>query len=168
MYTNNLEQLTTFIYFIITGMVLGIVFDVFRILRKSFKTSDIVTNIEDIIFGIATGTILLISIFLFNNGELRLFVFIGIIFGIISYMLLISKYFIKLNVAIINFIKKIIILLTKPFIILLKLIKRIFLRPISFICINLKLLFKKILKKFNKTTKINKKSIKEEGFWYYL
>ena len=164
MYTNNLEQVTIFIYFIITGMVLGIIFDVFRILRKSFKTSDIVTNIEDIIFGIATGTILLISIFLFNNGELRLFVFIGIIFGIISYMLLISKYFIKLNVAIINFIKKIIILLTKPFIILLKLIKRIFLRPISFICINLKLLFKKILKKFNKTTKINKKSIKEEGF----
>ena len=164
MYTNNLEQLTTFIYFIITGMVLGIIFDIFRILRKSFKTSDIITNIEDIIFGITTGIILLMSIFLFNNGELRLFVFIGIIFGIIIYMLIISKYFIKLNVAIINFIKKIIILLTKPFIILLKLIKRIFLRPISFICINLKLLFKKILKKFNKTTKINKKSIKEEGF----
>ena len=164
MYTNNLEQLTIFIYFIITGMILGIVFDVFRILRKSFKTSDIVTNIEDIIFGITTGIILLLSIFLFNNGELRLFVFIGIIFGIIIYMLIISKYFIKLNVAIINFIKKIIILLTKPFIILLKLIKRIFLRPISFICINFKLLFKKILKKFNKTTKINKKSIKEEGF----
>lgn len=164
MYTNNLEQLTTFIYFIITGIVLGVIFDVFRILRKSFKTSDIVTNIEDILFGIITGVILLISIFLFNNGELRLFIFIGIVFGIIIYMLLISKYFIKLNVAIINFIKKIIILLTKPFIILLKLIKRIFLRPISFICINLKLLFKKILKKFNKTTKINKKSIKEEGF----
>lgn len=164
MYTNNLEQLTIFIYFIITGMVLGVIFDVFRILRKSFKTSDIVTNIEDIIFGITTGIILLVSIFLFNNGELRLFIFIGIIFGIIMYMLLISKYFIKLNVTIIKFIKKLIILLTKPFIILLKLIKRIFLRPISFICINLKLLLKKILKKFNKTTKINKKSIKEEGF----
>ena len=164
MYTNNLEQLTIFIYFIITGMILGIIFDIFRILRKSFKTSDIITNIEDIIFGITTGIILLVSIFLFNNGELRLFIFIGIIFGIIMYMLLISKYFIKLNVTIIKFIKKLIILFTKPFIILLKLIKRIFLRPISFICINLKLLLKKILKKFNKTTKINKKSIKEEGF----
>ena len=164
MYTNNLEQLTIFIYFIITGMILGIIFDIFRILRKSFKTSDIITNIEDIIFGITTGIILLVSIFLFNNGELRLFIFIGIIFGIIMYMLLISKYFIKLNVTIIKFIKKLIILFTKPFIILLKLIKRIFLRPISFICINLKLLFKKNLKKFNKTTKINKKSIKEEGF----
>ena len=164
MYTNNLEQLTIFICFIITGMILGIIFDIFRILRKSFKTSDFVTNIEDIIFGITTGIVLLIAIFLFNNGELRLFIFIGIILGTFIYMLLISRYFIKLNVAIINLVKKIIILLTKPFIILLKLIKRIFLRPISFICINLKLLLKKILKKFNKTTKINKKSIKEEGF----
>ena len=159
MYTNNLEQLTIFIYFIFTGMILGIIFDIFRILRKSFKTSDFVTNIEDIIFGIATGIILLISIFLFNNGELRAFIFIGIFLGTIIYMLIISKYFIRINVAIINFTKKIIICLTKPFIILIKFIKRTSLRPISFICINFKLLFKKISKKITKITKINKKTI---------
>ena len=164
MYTNNLEQLIIFIYFILTGIILGIIFDIFRKLRKSFKTSDIVTNIEDIIFGITTEIILLVAIFLFNNGGLRFFVFIGITFGILIYMLFISKYFIKLNVTIINFIKRIIILLTKPFIILLKFIKKIFLKPISFICINLKLLINKIFNKFKKTTKINKKSIKEEGF----
>ena len=164
MYTNNLEQLTNFIYFIITGMALGIVFDIFRILRKSFKTSDIVTNIQDILFGIITGIILLASIFLFNKGELRLYLFIGICSGIIIYMLTISKYFIKLNVAIINFIKKIIVLITKPFIFLLKFIKKLFFKPISFICINFKLLFKKILKKFKNNVKINKKPIEEEGF----
>ena len=164
MYTNNLEQLINFIYFIITGMILSIVFDIFRVLRKSFKTSDIITNIQDILFGIITGMILLSSIFLFNNGELRLYLFLGIAFGIIIYMLSISKYFIKINVAIINFIKKIIILLTKPFKILFKFIKRLFFKPISFIIINIKLLIKKILTKFKKTTKINKKTIKEEGF----
>ena len=164
MYTNNLEQLINFIYFMITGMVLGIIFDIFRILRKSFKTSDIVTNIQDILFGIITGIILLTSIFLFNKGELRLYLFIGICFGIVIYMLTISKYFIKLNVAIINFIKKIIVLITKPFIFLLKFIKKLFFRPISFICINFKLLFKKILKKFKNNVKINKKPIEEEGF----
>ena len=168
MYTNNLEQLINFIYFIITGMILSIVFDIFRVLRKSFKTSDLVTNIEDIIFGIITGIIILSSIFLFNNGELRLYIFIGILVGIIIYILFISKYFIKINVAIINFIKKIIILLTKPFKILFKFIKRLFFKPISFIIINIKLLIKKILTKFKKTTKIHKKAIKEEGFWYYL
>ena len=164
MHINNLEQLINFIYFIITGMLLSIVFDVFRILRKSFKTSDLITNIEDILFGIITGIIILNSIFLFNNGELRLYIFIGIVVGIIIYMLFISKYFIKINVAIINFIKKIIILLTKPFKISFKFIKRIFFKPISFICINIKLLFKKILIKFKKTTKIHKKTSKEEGF----
>ena len=164
MYTNNLEQLTNFVYFIITGMVLGIVFDIFRILRKSFKTSDFITNIQDVLYGLITGIILLSTIFLFNNGELRLYLFIGISFGILIYMLFISKYFIKLNVNIIKFIKTIIIFITKPFKILLKFINRLFFKPISFICINLKLLFNKILEKFKKTTKINKKTIKEEGF----
>lgn len=164
MHTNNLEQLTNFIYFMITGMILGIVFDIFRILRRSFKTSDIITNIQDIIFGVITGIIILSSIFLFNNGELRLYLFIGIGFGILLYLLLISNYFIKINVAIINFIKKVIILITKPFIILLKFIKKLFFKPISFICINFKLLFKKIFRTFKKTTKNNKKIIKEEGF----
>ena len=164
MYTKNLEQLTNFIYFIITGMTLGVIFDIFRILRKSFKTSDIITNIQDILFGIITGTILLSAIFLFNNGELRLYLFLGIVFGIIIYMLSISKYFIKINIIIINFIKRIIILITKPFIFLLKFIKKLFFKPISFICINLKLLFNKIFNNFKKTTKINKKTIKEEGF----
>lgn len=168
MYTNNLEQLTIFLYFIITGMILSIIFDIFRILRKSFKTSDIITNIEDVIFGIITGIIILISIFIFNNGELRLYTFIGITIGIVIYMLFISKYFIKLNVAIINIIKKIIILTTKPFIILFKYIKKLFFKPISFIFINIKLLFKKIFDKFKKNTKIHKKHIKEEGFWDYL
>lgn len=164
MYTNNLEQLTNFIYFIITGMILGIIFDIFRILRKSFKTSDIVTNIQDILFGLITGIVLLSSIFLFNNGELRLYLFIGIIFGAIIYLLSISKYFIKINILIISFIKKVILLITKPFIILLKFIKKLFFKPISFICINLKLLFIKMLKNIKRNIKINKKTIKEEGF----
>ena len=164
MYANNLEQLINFIYFIVTGIVLSVIFDIFRILRKTIKTSDIVTNIEDILFGIITGIIILISIFLFNNGELRLYIFLGIIMGITLYMIFISKYFIKINVVIINFIKKIIILTTKPFIFLFKFIKRLFFKPISFIFINIKLLSKKIFINFKKTTKINKKVINKEGF----
>lgn len=153
MYANNLEQLINFIYFIVTGIVLSVIFDIFRILRKTIKTSDIVTNIEDILFGIITGIIILISIFLFNNGELRLYIFLGIIMGITLYMIFISKYFIKINVVIINFIKKIIILTTKPFICLFKFIKRLFFKPISFIFINIKLLSKKIFINFKKLQK---------------
>jgi len=168
MYTNNLEQLTDFMYFIITGVILSIIFDVFRILRRSFKTSDIITNLEDIIFGLVTGIIVLLSIFLFNNGELRLFVFIGIASGITIYMLCFSRYFIKINMAIINTIKKIIFFTTKPFIILFKFIKKLLFKPISFVCINIKLLIKKIFINPIKISKKHKKNIKGEGFWCYL
>ena len=112
MYTNNLEQLTNFIYFMLTGITLSIVFDIFRILRRSFKTSDILTNIEDVIFGVVTGIIILLSIFLFNNGEIRLYIFIGMAIGIVIYMIFISKYFIRVNTFVISIIKKIIIFFT--------------------------------------------------------
>ena len=102
-----MNQLYIFLCFFLTGIVIGILFDIFRILRRSFKTWDIVTYIQDFIFWILTGVILLYSIFTFNNGELRAFVFIGILLGITLYILLISKYFIKIAVKIILIIKKI-------------------------------------------------------------
>ena len=164
MYTNNLEQLINFFYFIIIGMILSITFDIFRILRRSFKTSDIVTNIEDVIFGIITGIIILLSIFLLNNGELRFYIFIGIAIGIVLYMLFISKFFIKMNVAIIHFIKQFIILLTKPFMIVFKFLKKVIFKPISFIVININLFMHHLAINFKKSTKIHKKTNKEEGF----
>ena len=164
MYTNNLEQLINFGYFIVIGMILSITFDVFRVLRRSFKTPDIITNIEDVVFGIITGMMLLLSIFLFNNGELRFYIFIGIAIGIIIYMLFISKFFIKINVAIIQFIKQSIVLLTKPIIILFKFLKKMFFKPISFIVININLFIHKLVINCKKSTKIHKKTNKEEGF----
>jgi len=168
MYTNNLEQLTNFIYFILTGVILGIIFDFFRILRKAFKTSDIVTNIQDILFCIITGIIILFSIFYFNKGQLRVYIFIGIILGATFYMIFISKYFIKINIIIINFIKKGLYFLIKPFILLLNITKKLFLKPISFIIINLKYFTLKNIQKIKKVTKKEKKTTGQEGIWKIL
>ena len=51
------NQAYIFIIFVIVGIIVGIIFDFFRILRKSFKTKDFVTYIEDIVFCILTGLI---------------------------------------------------------------------------------------------------------------
>lgn len=155
MYANNLEQLISFLYFIIVGVIISIIFDVFRILRRTIKTSDLVTNIEDILFGIITGIIILISIYWFNKGELRLYIFIAILIGITTYMIFISKYFIKINVKIINFVKKVLILVLKPFKIILIFTKRLFFKPISFIIINIKYF---TIRNLNKIKKNYKKS----------
>lgn len=102
---NSINQLYTLFVFILSGAVIGILFDLFRILRKSFKTPDIITYIEDILFWILTGLFLLYIIFKYSFGQLRIYMFVSLIIGIIIYFLTISKYFIKLNVKTIRIYK---------------------------------------------------------------
>ena len=111
-------------------------------ISKSFKTNDFITYVEDSLFWIISGIITLYFIFFFNNGELRLYIFLGIFTGIILYILTISKYFIKINVTIIKFVKKIVKVLINiikyPFILIMNIIKKIFFKPVSIININIR------------------------------
>ena len=162
-----ISQANLFLIFIIIGFIISLLFDFFRILRRSFKTSDLVTYIEDIIFWIATGLIVLYSIFIFNNGEIRLFMFLGILIGISIYMLCLSNSIIKFSVMCIKFLKKIIIY---PFNLCIKILRKIFLKPISFIFINIRKIFIKIKKttinyiNFTKKVRNNKNMEKKRDF----
>jgi len=135
------NQAFLFLIFIINGIQIGILFDIFRILRKSFKTSDITTYIQDILFWVLTGFILLYSIFTFSNGEIRFYMFLAVFLGCLLYMLMFSKYFIKINVGIILTIKKvlgkILSILILPFKIILNFLRKIFFEPIKFVTINM-------------------------------
>lgn len=147
------NQAYTFIIFVIIGFLIGIIFDFFRILRKSIKTNDIVTYFQDITFCIITGFIVLYAIFYFNNGEFRIYLFIGILLGCLMYLVTISHYIIKINVIIltkiINLCKKIIIIIQIPFKKICKIIRKL-LNPIIFIIINTS-------KNMSKKEKSNKK-----------
>ena len=61
------DELRLFFIFCVSGIIIGIFFDIFRIIRRTFKTSDFHTYIEDIIFGIITGIFLIFIIFIYNN-----------------------------------------------------------------------------------------------------
>ena len=102
------NQAYLFLIFALIGCIIGLLFDFFRILRKNFQTPNFITQIEDIFFWIFTGLIVLYSIFIFNNGEIRFFIFLGIFLGIMMYMLLISEYIITFFSKIIKIIKTIV------------------------------------------------------------
>ena len=138
------NQAYTFMLFIINGISIGILFDIFRITRKTFKTCDFITYIQDTIFWILSGILTLYFIFIFNNGEIRLYIFLGIILGIVLYMLSISKYFIKINTFILEKIKKVVEIILLP---IRKILRILLFRPISFIFINFNKIFKHIFTK---------------------
>lgn len=153
------NQASLFLIFTIEGIIIGLIFDIFRILRKSFKTNDIVTYVEDILFWLITGFLILYSIFIFNYGEIRFFMFVGIFLGAMFYMLLISRYVIKISVSVIDFLKRTIIFILKivrfPFEFVYKILKNIFKKPILFCIINIKKIIRQIKIKFFKKDIIN-------------
>ena len=155
------NQAYLFLVFTINGILIGLLFDIFRILRRNFKTSDIVTYLQDILFWILTGFILLYSIFTFSNGEIRFYMFLGVFLGCLVYMLIFSKYFININVKIILVLKKVIgkilSIIIFPIKIIIKFIKKIFFKPINFVTINIKKFKTNYQKKIKNVFKIQKK-----------
>ncbi len=127
------NQAYLFLIFILNGILIGILFDVFRILRRSFKTPNFVTYIEDIIFWLASTLSIIYSLFVFNNGEIRGYIFIGLIFGIVTYMLFFSKIIMKISIKIILFLKQV-----------FKFLYKILSYPVKIILNPLKFLMKKL------------------------
>lgn len=156
-----MNQIYCFFIFIVVGIIISILFDVFRILRKVFKTPDFITYIEDIIFGVLAGVIIIYSIFKFNNGEIRSYLFVGIILGILFYLFTLSKMFIKFGDKILTFLKKILLFPIKKALLfgknILKFIKKNVFRPFSKFISNTK----KIIPKFS--IKKYKNRRKKEG-----
>lgn len=130
--SNSIEQAEIFAVFVLTGCIIGIFFDCFRIARKVIKTSDFITALEDGVFWILTGLLLVYMIFIFNHGEIRLFLILGALIGLILYFLTISRFFVKQSVKVIqgiikyilNPIRKVLCFILNPFKIFFQFIKK--------------------------------------------
>ena len=125
------NQFFSFIIYTISGFIISIIFDFFRAIRKSTKTTKLLVIIEDVIFWIIASFISIYMIIHYNSGELRLYIFIGFIVGSVLYYITISSFLIKILVFIFNNINKILAKLVK---LLLKIINK----PINFYTLNLK------------------------------
>ena len=101
------NQAYLFLVFSLTGVAIGLLFDFFRILRRSIKTNNLITYIEDVLFWILTGLLILYNIWYFNDGEIRIYIFIGIIMGLLVYMSTLSSILIKIFTKILQTVIKI-------------------------------------------------------------
>ena len=135
------NQALLFLIFSLNGVIIGLLFDFFRILRKSFKTSNLVTYFQDVLFWILTGISIIYFMYNFSDGTIRLFMIIGLIIGFMLYLFTISAYIIKILVFTIELIKLFII----------RIIKIIYI-PIKFQTTSI--IYKIIQKKYKKCQKI--------------
>ncbi|MGE5329699.1 MAG: spore cortex biosynthesis protein YabQ [Deltaproteobacteria bacterium] len=138
------SQVAIFFWCIFCGLIIGLLFDVFRLSRKIIPTNDYITYIEDIIFWLLVGVVVLATVFQCNQGQLRGFVFLGIFLGAIFYFMLFSNLMMrfiimlfKLSQKIINYVIK---YLEKP----IRVIVKVIIVPNKFIWKITKKLYSKI------------------------
>lgn len=114
-------QLSYFSSSIISGMLVGIMYDLYRILRGN-SNGKVSVAISDILFWIFEALVIFIFLMLTSNGDLRYYTFIGIILGLFIYFKILTNI---IQIIIIRFL----LLISKLF----SIIKNIIMLPINLI-----------------------------------
>ena len=110
---NVYSQSKIFCIFFLLGLFVNFIFDIFRGFRKCFKFKNFIVLIQDIIFLGISGFLFFRTLFIFNNGEIRFFMLIALVFGVCIYSLTISKQCVIITSVIVNICKKILIFIFK-------------------------------------------------------
>lgn len=119
-------QAQVFLYSVMGGILIAFIYDVFRIKRKAIKTSSIVIYLEDFIYWIIVAVVMFALVYYSNEGEIRGYIFIGTVLGVILYALMFSKIIMKSSLFIIGIICKVFkavwMVITYPFRIIFKIL----------------------------------------------
>lgn len=115
---------------LLSGVGMGAVFDGYRVVSNELKLARWWLPMLDLIYWTAATIIVFRVLYASNNGEVRAYVFLGLLIGVVCYYWLFSKPVIALTVWLIGavralirfFMKCVDILVIKPILLLYKLI----------------------------------------------
>lgn len=162
------EQTVAFLWSVAFGALLGLFYDVFRIFRVTVRTPSVIVFFQDVVFWFFAGLSTFLFIFVINAGELRLFLFLGILAGAVVYFFTLGVLVMGLARAIVTFIKRVLRLvfkvLTFPFAALWRILGPFLGKSLKKVKIFFIYLFKSLLKKVRIVSPWRSKS-RQEGRW---
>lgn len=101
----NNVQYNIIIYSLLAGMLTGIFFDAYRIIRGS-GINKVIVVFEDLLFGILSGLAIFTFLLYYNSAFLGFYVYCGIIIGFILYLKFISKYILRFEKKLLSSVNK--------------------------------------------------------------
>lgn len=106
---------------------MAFIYDAFRIKRKAIKTSNIVTCVEDFVYWVIVALVMFYVMYYSNDGEIRGYIYIGTIIGVIVYFIFFSRLVINTSMFILKIlyttIKWVIKIIIYPIKIIYKVVK---------------------------------------------
>lgn len=102
------RQVTLFIFSLLSGVAVGVLFDFYRVIRGLKESGKVITAIEDILFWILTGVLIFLFMMYTNYAYMSFNVFMYNGIGLLLYFFMVSKYAIRLWDKVLNFLNSII------------------------------------------------------------
>jgi len=101
-------QAWLFLSVVLTGAAIGLVYDMFRVFRKTTPHSKLAVQIEDVAFWLTATGLTFYYMLHRNSGEIRPFVMVGIAIGVVLYFATLSRLVLVVFVAIVEYVKKVV------------------------------------------------------------
>lgn len=114
------NEAVLFMVSLLCGIGLAFVYDLFRIFRRLFSHGNVWIGIEDACYWIFCTVSVFLLLYRENDGMMRAFCFMGIAFGSIVYVFILSRFVLKVSVkllgTVLKFIGRILGIIGAPFV----------------------------------------------------
>lgn len=101
-------QVKTFLVIAVTGIILGVLFDIYRILRLRFRPHWLITTIADLMYCLLASAVAFAALLVSNWGEFRFYVVIALVSGVFFYYRLASRHVMKLIITLCKFTTRVV------------------------------------------------------------
>lgn len=133
MEVSTAQEWQFFLWSLLTGGILALLYDFLRISRKMIPTKDFVVNVEDILFCVLMAVVLFAAAFLKNEGKIRWQGFIGSFAGFAIYRLTVRNMFVNGSVLFMGWLLKILFFILKIILFPVMIVYKILRRPFMFV-----------------------------------
>jgi spore cortex biosynthesis protein YabQ len=125
------QQTLLFLSTVAGGAVIGLIYDFFRIFRKTTPHKGIFIQLEDMLFWLTATGLFFYFMLNENYGEIRFFSILGIALGMVLYFATVSVLIVRLSVILINFMKRVVSAAIKIVLLPVKLLITLFMPPLK-------------------------------------
>lgn len=90
-------QVKLIIFGLLAGVITGVCFDIYRLIRGFENTNKFMTIIQDLLFWVLTSIVVFIFLMYTNEGYINFYVYLCLIIGVYLYLKCLSSVFIKVQ-----------------------------------------------------------------------
>lgn len=100
------DQLPVFLSFLVCGMLSGALFDLLKIKRRIFGAPAAILFVDDLLFMLCSAVLVIFNAFAFNDGNMKWYEIPFMTAGFALYRVTLSRLFIGVCFAVIDFVKR--------------------------------------------------------------